>query len=412
MDGTHPTAHIKSTGCISNLLDGTGFEDILITAGYELVGDIKKADLVIINTCAFNQAKEDEAMSVIMQAKSRIKPDAKLVVCGCLPEINKDRLRKVHEDVSFGPRKSNELMAFLTSLSVQRKQADFGDQFVWSVAAPISYSQYSPLKKAIYRSKQVLEYVPWAKNTKFIKRLLGPLFIYASDVFCLKVESGCWGVCTYCAIRFAKGRAISRPLNEIAGELEKAVANGFRKFVLVGDEITAYGRDLPSKPNILDVMDLFLTNNGVEILFLESFEPGFMISNMDRLLAAISFGKIHVLGSSVQSGSNRILGLMKRQYRADDFVSCIEMIRQKYPSALLRSEIIVGFPGETDDDFISSLELVKRLNFDFLDVYEYEDRPNTEASRMPDKIQSQVKKRRRRAIFRQHYRNMVSGKRS
>jgi tRNA A37 methylthiotransferase MiaB len=103
---------------------------------------------------------------------------------------------------------------------------------------------------------------------------------------------------------------------------------------------------------------------------------------------------------------------MKRQYRADDFVSCIEMIRQKYPSALLRSEIIVGFPGETDDDFMSSLELVKRLNFDFLDVYEYEDRPNTEASRMPDKIQSQVKKRRRRAIFRQHYRNMVSGKRS
>jgi threonylcarbamoyladenosine tRNA methylthiotransferase MtaB len=407
MNGTHTTAHVKSTGCISNLLDGTGLENILVKAGYNLVGDINMADLVIINTCAFNQAKENEAIDAIMQAKSRMRANARLVVCGCLPEINSDRLKEIHGDVSFGPRKSEDLLAFLSLSSHLQEQDNLGNQMEWSVDAPISYSQYSPLKKAIFRSKQVLEYIPMIKNTKLIKRLLGPLFIYADDVFCLKIESGCWGVCTYCAIRFAKGRAVSRPLSEIASELERATAGGFSKFVLVGDEITAYGHDLPLSPDILDVMDLFLTNNKVATLYLESFEPGFMISNLDRLLKAMSFGKINVLGSSVQSGSNRILELMKRQYSADDFIDSIEIIRKQYPSVLLRSEIIVGFPGETYGDFMKSLELAKRLNFDFLDVYEYEDRPNTAASRMPDKIASEIKKERRREIFQEHYRRLV-----
>ena len=405
----HPKAYIKSTGCISNLLDGTGLEKELANGGFRLVDDIRKADFVIINTCAFNQVKEDEAAAVIEQAKSRMRAGARLVVCGCLPEINAVRLREIHADVSFGPRNNSELLTFLSSESRSWARPTIPDQTEWFTDAPISYTQYSLLKKAIYRSKQVLEYIPWVKNARLIRRLLGPLFVYADDVFCLKVGTGCWGVCTYCAIRFAKGRAVSRPLDDIAAELEKALARGYRKFVLVGDEITAYGRDLPSSPDILDVMDMFLKNEKVATLYLESLEPGFMNANLDRLLAALSFGKIDVLGSSVQSGSNRILGLMKWQYKADDFIQSIENIRKRYPDALLRSEIIVGFPGETDDDFQRSRELVKRLIFDFLDVYEYEDRPNTSASSMPDKIPLEIKRARRRIILRQHYRSLLLG---
>lgn len=405
----HPTAFIKSTGCISNLLDGTGLEKELANAGFRLVDDMRKADFVIINTCAFNQVKEDEAAAAIELAKSRMRAGARLVVCGCLPEINAGRLRGIHSDISFGPRNNDELLTFLSSQSRSWERPNIHDQTEWSADAPISYSQYSLLKKTIYRSKQVLEYIPWAKNMRLIRRLLGPLFVYAGDVFCMKVGSGCWGVCTYCAIRFAKGRAVSRPLNNIAAELEKALARGYRKFVLVGDEITAYGRDLPPSQDILDVMDMFLKNEKVATLYLESFEPGFMISNLDRVLKAISFGKIDVLGSSVQSGSDKILGLMKRQYTAEDFIRSIENIRNRYPEALLRSEIIVGFPGETGDDFQQSLELVRRLNFDFLDVYEYEDRPNTAASRMPDKIPPDIKKERRRKILRQHYKSLIFG---
>jgi len=392
-----PTAHIRSTGCISNLLDGTGYEQLLKEAGYRLVKDVGNAELILLNTCAFNRLKEEEAIRLIERAKVDKKKGARILVCGCLPEINRERLQKIHNGVTFGPKDKSELLKLL-----QNRVATLPD-----INAPISYYQYSPLKKVIYQSKRLIEFFPLLNRVSIINRVLGSLFIYAKDVFCLKVETGCWGSCTYCAIRLAKGRTVSRPLEEISAEFNRAIDEGYRKFVLVGDEITSYGRDISQQLDILDIIDELIKNERLKILYLESFEPSFMISNFDRILEVLAGGKIPVFCSSVQSGSNRILKEMNRHYKPEDYISCMKEIRKKYPKIYLRNEIIVGFPGETEDDFLESLDLVSQLTFDLIDVYEYEDRPNTAASRMPHKIPAHEKNIRRKRILRQYWKNLL-----
>jgi threonylcarbamoyladenosine tRNA methylthiotransferase MtaB len=382
------------------LLDGTRYENLLKQAGYHLVKDVKDAELIILNTCAFNRHKEEDTVRLIQQSKIDKTKTAQILVGGCLPAINNERLEGIHDGVTFGPRDESRLLELIGNPDIAQSET----------CSPISYSQYSPLKRAICRSKWVFDFFPSLKSVSAVSRILSSLFIYSKDVFCLKAETGCWGNCSYCAIRFAKGRTKSRPLDKINAEFKGALDRGFRKFVLVGDEITSYGCDISNRLNILDVIDKLLEDGRMTSLFLESFEPSFMISNLDRTLQILASKKIPVFCSSVQSGSNRILKKMNRQYRVEDFVSCIKEIRKNNPNLCLRTEIIVGFPGETKEEFEKSLELISSLNFDFVHVYEYDDMPNTVASKMPYKVSQHEKKFRRKKILRQHWKNLLKSK--
>lgn len=161
-----PTACVKSTGCISNLLDGTGYEQVLKKAGFRLVDDIKTAKLIILNTCAFNRLKEDEAIRLIEQASANKAGDATLMVCGCLPDINAERLRAVHGGLIFRPKDPTELRRFLKT----------GPAELAHIGSPISYYQYSPLKRAIYHSKRFIDFFPSIGRLPVIRRLFTPLF--------------------------------------------------------------------------------------------------------------------------------------------------------------------------------------------------------------------------------------------
>lgn len=391
-----PSAFIKSLGCISNLIEGSSYEELLLHAGYNLVKNVNKADLILINTCAFNQLKENEAIKFIEYAKLKKNNNARIIICGCLPKINKERLRKIHTGLVFGPKNPSELTEFL-------KISNYN---LLNKSGIISYSQYSILKKAIYHVKKVINVITGLDKLPLVKRIFSTFFIYSKDVFCLKVVTGCSGKCSYCAIRFAKGGVVSKPKDDIINEFFEALDNGYKKFILVGDEITAYGNDFKNGINIFDIINTIIKNEKVETLYLESFEPSFMISHFDDVEKILASRKIPVFCSSVQSGSNHILELMKRNYLADDFIRCMQNIRTKFPSVYLRNEIIVGFPGENEDDFNASLELIKIINIDFVHVYEYEDRPNTLATRMPDKIPVRVKRIRRKKIIHQHWKNI------
>ena len=394
-------AYIKSLGCISNLMDGTAFEAVLQTEGYRLTSDLSEADLVLINTCAFNKIKEDEAVAFINRARKTAAPGARLVVCGCLPEINRARLSHAHPDLVFGPLDPWKLGDII---SLARNHA-------WLHDGPISYTQYSPLKKTIFRVKRVSSTLPVVRDSPLVRRLLGPFFIYDPDVCCIRVASGCIGHCSYCAIRFAKGSVKSRPTSDVMAAIGVAVDHGYSKLVLAGDEITAYGHDQGGGVDIIDVIDRVLANRGVHKLYLESFEPGFMIANLDAVCRVLASGRVPVFCSSAQSGSNRVLKQMCRNYTASDFEGALTEIRQSFPNIHMRSEFIAGFPGETEEDHQKSLELISRLKLDFIDVYTYEDRPGTAASRMPDKVPDRVKATRRRQLLRRHWMNIMRGKR-
>lgn len=400
--GTHHTACIISTGCLSNLIDGSQLEDILRDSGYQLTSDASSVDLTIINTCAFNQAKEDEAVRLIEKSMARLRNGGRIVVCGCLPKINRDRLARVHKGITFGPQDMEKLPDFLKELSPIKK-IDPG---------PISYTQYSKIKKSIYKTKRLVDSIPGFSRLPIIKRLLAPMFNYSPDICCIRVASGCTGICSYCAIRFAKGKCNSRPLSEIDDDKNRAIAGGYSKFVLVGDEITAYGSDLAASTNIFDVISLFLEDSRVDTIYLESFEPSFMIAYFDQVIKMLSYRKTPVFCSSVQSGSNRILQSMRRRYSAEDYFDCMMAIKRNFPEIYLRNELIVGFPGETEDDFQKSVQLTVGLRIDFVDVYKYEDRPNTSASRMQHKIPHKIKRQRRKKLLQQHWKNVFLKRRS
>lgn len=397
MSSMQPAAYIVSTGCLSNLLDGTSYEKIIQSSGYRLVKSIPQADLLILNSCAFNQEKEDEIFCLIESINKTRKPNSRLIICGCLPDINRQRLLNVHNGITFGPRNPDQLKALIN---------DFDSEQLWH-GGPISYSQYSPLKKTIFRVKQVVDFIPGIDRSRYIQRLLSPLFVYSKNVYCIKIASGCSGACTYCAIRFAKGRCVSRSYTEIISELNEAIAKGFKEFLLVGDEITAYEYSNGQQYDVIDLIKSILENSKVKTLFLESFEPGYMISNFERVREILVSDKIPVFCSSVQSGSDRILKLMKRNYRAEDFIQCMNRIKNEFHRIFVRSEFIVGFPDELENDFELSHALVKKLNADFIDVYKYEDRPKTVASRMENKIPDQTKAYRRKKLLRQHWKNLL-----
>jgi tRNA A37 methylthiotransferase MiaB len=401
MVGNQPKALIKSLGCISNLADGSGFENYLSQANYALTDNLREADLVVINTCAFNQHKEDEAVAFIDRVRRVTNSDTLVAVCGCLPDINRARLEGRFPDLVFGPKEPEKLFSALG--------LDTHD--VWLGDGPISYSQYSPLKKSIFHSKRLLRNLPWIGDSQLAKRLLGPFFIYSSGVYCIRTVIGCAGHCSYCAIRFAKGRAQSRPLDDVLNSVNRAIESGYTEFVLVGDEITAYGHNQENL-DIFDIIGRLLEIEGVETLYLESFEPSFMIARFAELLTVLDSGKIPVFCSSVQSGSDPVLGRMKRLYSASHYGECMQKIRRRHPEILLRSEFIAGFPGESTEDHRASAQLLKELKLDFVDAYEYEDRPNTLASRMPDKIPTPLKRKRRKELLRRHWMNIIGGLRS
>ncbi|MFH1688520.1 MAG: radical SAM protein [bacterium] len=281
---------------------------------------------------------------------------------------------------------------------------------VWLDDGPISYSQFSSLKKSIFHSKRLMRKLPWVRNSAVAKRLLGPFFIYSSSVYCIRTVIGCAGHCSYCAIRFAKGRAFSRPLDDLLSSIQRATEGGYREFVLVGDEITAYGLDQPDL-DIFDIIFRLLEDRNIDTLYLESFEPSFMIARFAEVLTMLDSRKIPVFCSSAQSGSDAVLDRMKRKYSAGQYAECMIEIRRRHPKVLLRGEFIAGFPDESTSDHQASVQLVRDLKLDFIDAYEYEDRPKTLASRMPNKIPRAVKRERRRELVRSHWSNVIRGRR-
>ncbi len=390
-------ARVISTGCISNLLDGTGFEQLLQRSGYSLTRDLSEADLLILNTCAFSSGKEEEAVGLIKEIRNKTKPHAKIVVGGCLPAINRQRLAALPHDLEFRPKDPSPLLDFLNSDGLPEE----------SNASAISYSQCSLLKRSIWQAKTVVDRARFMNRSSWMRRLMTPLFIYSNGVCCIRVGMGCHGKCSYCAIRFAKGSCNSRFFDDIVADARRAADNGFQQLVLVGDEITAWGDGSTNGATILDVISAILEDRRIKELYLESFEPSFVVNNLDELINALSSGRIPVFCSSVQSGSDRILGLMRRAYTVPDFLGSMLAIRARCPHVLFRTEFMVGFPSETEDDFCLSLELARELRADFLRVHGYTDRPGTPASRMGNKVPGNVIRSRRRRMLRTHWWNQL-----
>jgi MiaB/RimO family radical SAM methylthiotransferase len=378
--------YVRSNGCIDNLLDGKSFRNYFKENNWEVVEDPAKADMIIANTCAYDKLHEDTSVQDIEELK---KYDAELVVMGCLPKINKDRLDKVFDGVSYGPKERNKIKDLIGS----------DKDLPWKDQNTIDDADIAELPH-----RQVVHKV--AKMKKMVGRI-GEYILPEFEVgdltgdqhsFFLVLGEGCLGNCAYCAIKNAKGGLSSVPAEKIVENFRKGLAEGHKRFILTADDTGAYGQDIGT--DLPSLLEKILAIEGDYKLNIYHLEPNWLIKHFDFFKKVFSSGKIDVIFAPIQSGSDTILKAMRRPYKVDDYLHCIKELRKELPSLKIWNQFIVGFPGETEEDFNGSLRVLDEVSFNVVQAFEYSDRPGTSATKMDGHISPEVMKKRMKKINR------------
>ncbi|MBW1855357.1 MAG: radical SAM protein [Deltaproteobacteria bacterium] len=218
------------------------------------------------------------------------------------------------------------------------------------------------------------------------------------ESFFLVLGEGCLGNCSYCAIKKAKGKLESKPLEEVLKDFKAGLAAGHKRFILTADDTGAYGQDLGT--DIATLVEGILKIEGDYSLNIYHLEANWLIKYLERLKACFRSGKIDAIFSPIQSGSNRILKAMRRPYTVEQYVHCIKELRKEVPSLKIWNQFIIGFPGETEEDFAQSLKVLDEAQFNLVQAFAYSDRPGTDASKMKNHVSEAIIKKRLKQINR------------
>uniref|UniRef100_A0A7C5X229 Threonylcarbamoyladenosine tRNA methylthiotransferase MtaB n=1 Tax=Thermocrinis ruber TaxID=75906 RepID=A0A7C5X229_9AQUI len=350
---------VINLGCRSNYFDGELLAQKLTEKGYTRVQE--HADVYIINTCTVTSEADRSSRQFIYRAK-RENPKAIVVATGCYAQTNPQALARLKEvDLVIGNSHKDRLVEILEDYLQGRGERVFVDN--------------------IFKDSQV-------KNFDLV------VFFERVRPF-LKVQEGCNNFCTFCVIPYARGKLRSVPMEKVLEQVKSLAERGFKEIVLTGTQLTQYGWDLNT--NLYQLLLELLRIKDIELFRLSSLYP----SEIDQKLLDLITQEERIAPHfhlSLQSGSNRILRLMERDYTVEDYVKLVETIVQRRPISAIGTDIIVGFPTETEEDFEETYKLVQNLPFAYLHVFSYSDRPHTKASKMFPKVEERIKKERVRLL--------------
>ena len=344
---------VYSNGCIPNRLGGKKIQELLRGSDFSLTNKISQADYIIFNSCGYSGEKVNESLDYIHSIK-RMNKKAKLILTGCLDKIAPSIInyRDLYKVINF-----SDLSEFFSL------KADLND---------------------LYISNSIEDDIETAKN----------------DVYNVITSKGCVGNCTYCAIRKARGSISSKPERKIIEDFENGIKRGFMKFILWGDDFGAYGVDINSSFfRLINSLIHSQPHNLNYKLFIHRLNPQWMINYFDELNKLLKSKRIKMIYSPVQSGSNKILRLMKRSYKVEDVVDRFKEIKQLYPSIILKTDIMVGFPNEIEKDFEKTLVMLADIQFDDLVVFKFSGIRNTPAYDMKEQISEEDKQSRWNTIW-------------
>lgn len=362
-------------GCFRRLFDAKKISDYLKTNDYEMVSRPQKADIVLLNTCALKKTQEDFAIKRVQELK---KYNKKLIVCGCLPGINKERLATIFDGPVFTPSSMEKIDEIFNS------KTRFSD-------LPDANSLIKPLLfDPTFRDDIVRFDLKCLKLliTRLIRRLKGEYF--------LRIAWGCLGRCSYCAIKMATGSLRSKPLKKCIEEFKEGLSRGYKKFVILGEDPGAYGLDIgDTLPNLLNK---FLEIQGDYKISIQDLHPRWAIKYQDELAEIVRTGRIDEIFCPVQSGSNNILKLMQRFHTREEIREALLKIKKSYPKLGLFSHALIGFPGETEEDFEETLNFFKEMNFDYVMAYSYFETPHAPSVAFPDKVSPEIREQRVKRI--------------
>lgn len=383
------TLYANSGGCPQNQLDGTHTFDYLVSNGYEYSDSIETADVIVINSCAYTTFKEDQSYDVVQDACIRSKPDARIILSGCLPRIAPGRVQFLDPKVAVVAGLEPEAIQAV----IPRRTAAAPAEVNFIAAPALRYVKRfrEAVRSTMNRCRSLLPY----EAALHFDRLF--MYDHSPQTFIIRAARGCLGGCTYCAIRFSRGKLRSKPLPAILEEVRRAVRLGVREIMLTGTDLAAYGRDQNS--DFAALLQAVLEAAPDQRLLLFYANPRWMIDIWERLEPAFATQRIHFVHLALNGGSDRVLARMKRGYTLSQFETLFRSIRRVSPGTVLQTQVITGFPGETESDFQETVGFLKRNQFHNVQVHAFDPRPGTLAERMDGEVPYALRQKRRKCIY-------------
>lgn len=350
-------------GCKVNQYETNAMEQKFIQAGYEIVGFTEIADIYVINTCTVTNISDKKSRQMIRKAK-QLNGNAIVVAVGCYVQTAKEQLENIKElDLILGNNEKKDIVKYIEKYRKGEKQIKYND-----VLHQDEYDEYG--------------FVTHIEQTRAI----------------VKVQDGCDRFCSYCAIPYARGKVRSRKIENIVAEITKLAEEGIKEVVITGIHIASYGKDLKEDIGLIDVLEKINEINGIQRIRLGSLEP--MLINESFLKRLAKLEKIcHHFHLSLQSGCDETLKRMNRRYTTEEFRNVIRLLRNTYDDVILTTDIIVGFPGETENEFERTYEFLKEINFYKMHVFKYSRRDGTKAATMPNQIAPNIQEERSKKLI-------------
>lgn len=352
------TVAIHTMGCKANQYDSAAIEGDLSQAGWKLVPFNSEADAYILNTCTVTNKADSEARQLVRKVH-RLNPDASIVVTGCYAQTDPESLAEV-EGVSFilGNNQKSSILDYLNQVKPLVPEIIVEDLFKEEVVFSSDFTSYS-------------------KNTRAF----------------LKIQDGCNQFCSFCVIPYARGKNRSLEPDKILSELRKLKEQKFEEVVLTGIHLGTYGYDLDPKNSLLDLMRRIEEESPVHRVRLSSIDPEEVTDEMIDFLAQskVFCEYLHI---PIQSGEDETLKLMRRRYKSEEFTQLSFRLKDKIPEICIGTDVMVGFPFETEERFEKSCQLIEEAPIDYLHVFPYSAKKGTKAATFKEQISSSVKKER------------------
>ena len=351
------TFNIITLGCKVNQYESEAVEELFLEKGYQR--QARNADIYVINTCTVTNMSDRKSRQMISRAR-RDNPDAVIAVMGCYSQVKPEEVAEINGvDIVLGSRNKESVVELCEDILKKKNVRD-------KIIAPSETKSFEELQIS--------------NQTEMTRAYL-------------KIQDGCNMYCSYCLIPYARGNIVSRGIGDIVEETKRLAANGFKEIVLTGIHVSSFGKDFNEDISLIDAIEAVAEVDGIERIRLSSMEPRHISRNFLERMKATGKACDH-FHLSLQSGSDDILKAMNRKYDTVIFKQKVNLIREVFPNAGITTDIIVGFPGETEENHKQTMSFVEEIKFSKTHLFKFSPREGTRAAKMGDQINGNIKKER------------------
>ena len=363
---TNKKVAFYTLGCKVNSYETNGMAQKFKESEYEVVDFSEKADVYIVNTCTVTSIADKKSRQFLRQAKHN-NPDGLIVAVGCYVQASPEEVQKVQEiDLCVGTNEKSNIVQIVENY-IAAKQ-----------------SENSLVTDDVFQNPEYSEFgsVTYTENTRAV----------------IKVQDGCDRFCSYCLIPYARGRVRSRKPENVIQEVKELAAKGYKEVVITGIHVASYGKDFKNGYSLIDLLEEINPIPGIERVRLGSIEPLLISEEFIQRFSKLD-KMCHHFHLSLQSGCDETLQRMNRRYTTSEFREIVHRIRNYFEDSILTTDIIVGFPGETEEEFQKTYKFLKEMKFYKMHIFKYSVRRGTKAENMPNQVTSEIKEKRSKLLL-------------